>query len=108
MRPISQVKVTAMKISTYCEIAGILPQCVSPVLRGVPEQEDVDHRHRHHGEEHREHLRHREGDAHRGLDEVAVDAEEDDDRGGAEEDRELRQVARLGPAARSAVLPVRR
>ena len=28
----SQVKVTAMKISTYCEIAGILPQRTSPVL----------------------------------------------------------------------------
>jgi hypothetical protein len=28
----SQVKVTAMKISTYCEIAGILPQWTSPVF----------------------------------------------------------------------------
>ena len=32
MSPMSQVKVTAMKIRTYWEIAGILPQCTSPVL----------------------------------------------------------------------------
>ena len=30
MSPISQVKVTAMKISTYCEIAGIFPHRTSP------------------------------------------------------------------------------
>ena len=35
MSPISQVKVTAMKISTYWEIAGILPQRVSPVSFGL-------------------------------------------------------------------------
>ena len=29
MSPMSQVKVTAMKISTYWEIAGILPQRTS-------------------------------------------------------------------------------
>ena len=32
MSPMSQVKVTAMKISTYCEIAGIFPQRTSPVI----------------------------------------------------------------------------
>ena len=32
MSPMSQVKVTAMKISTYWEIAGILPQRTSAVL----------------------------------------------------------------------------
>ena len=39
MRPISQVKVTAMKISTYCEIGGIRPQCVSPVSLAFAVQE---------------------------------------------------------------------
>ena len=32
MSPISQVKVTAMKINTYWEIAGILPHRTSPVF----------------------------------------------------------------------------
>ena len=32
MSPMSQVKVSAMKISTYWEIAGILPQRTSPVI----------------------------------------------------------------------------
>ena len=41
MSPMSQVKVTAMKISTYWEIAGIRPQRTSPVLRPA-EEEDVD------------------------------------------------------------------
>ena len=35
MSPMSQVKVTAMKISTSCETAGILPQRTSPVFRGA-------------------------------------------------------------------------
>ena len=35
MSPMSHVKVTAMKISTYCEIAGTLPQRTSPVLLGL-------------------------------------------------------------------------
>ena len=34
MSPISQVKVTAMKIRTYCEIAGILPQRTSLLILG--------------------------------------------------------------------------
>jgi len=33
MSPISHVNVTAMKISTYCEIGGIFPQRTSPVFR---------------------------------------------------------------------------
>ncbi len=32
MRPISQVNVTAMKMSTYCEMAGMRPQRTSPVF----------------------------------------------------------------------------
>ncbi len=35
MSPMSQVNVTAMKISTYCETAGIRPQRTSPVFRGA-------------------------------------------------------------------------
>ncbi len=31
MSPMSHVNVTAMKMSTYCEITGNLPQWVSPV-----------------------------------------------------------------------------
>ena len=108
MRPISQVKVTAMKISTYCEIAGILPQRTSPVLRRAAEEEDVDGGDRHHREQHREDLRHRELDPDRRLDEVAVDAEEDDEdrRGG--EDRELRRMAASSPTRTVAIFPVRR
>ena len=50
-----------------------------------------------HREEHRADLRHRELDANRRLDEVPVDAEEDDDERSSRKDRELRRVARLRP-----------
>ena len=96
-----------MKISTYCEIAGILPQRTSPVLLRAAEEEDVDGGDRHHREQHREHLRHREADPDRGLDEVAVDAEEDDEQRDAREDRELRRMPRLRPGT-VAIFPVRR
>ena len=68
--------------------------------RRVAEEEHVDGGDRHHREQHREHLRHREPDPHRGLDEVAVHTEEDDDGGRRREDRELRRMALLRPRHR--------
>ena len=100
MSPMSQVKVTAMKISTYCEIAGIRPQRTSPVFRGSAEEKDVDGGDRHHREKDREDLRHGELDPDRRLDEVPVDAEEDDEDRDGREDRELRRMARLRPRHR--------
>ena len=97
MSPISHVNVTAMKISTYWEIAGILPHCTSPVRLRPAEEEYVDGRDRHHGEQHRADLRHRQTDADRRLDEIPVDAEEDDDDRGAGEDGELRGMALSSP-----------
>ncbi len=89
-----------MKISTYCEMFGSLPQWVSPVysaprISGMSitvidtMANSTD-----------SHLRDREADAHRGLDEVAVDAEQDDERRDGGEDQELDEVAELGPRHR--------
>ena len=70
MSPMSQVKVTAMKISTYWEIAGHpSPPHLARLLRPA-EEEDVDGRDRHHGEEDRADLRHGQTDPDRRLDEA--------------------------------------
>src|SRR5712691_8157869 len=55
------------------------------------EEEDVDRRDGHHGEENRADLRHGQTDPDRRLDEIPVDAEGDDDDRSGYEDSELRR-----------------
>ena len=96
----SQVKVTAMKISTYWrDRRDPAPAHVARHPRAA-EEKDVDGGDGHHREEDREDLRHGEPDPDRRLDEVAVDAEEDDEHRDRRKDRELRRMALLRPRHR--------
>jgi hypothetical protein len=89
------VKVTASDQQVLRDRPDLAPVGLGGL--GPAQQDAVEHRHQHQGEEHRAHLRHREADAGLGVDEVAVDAVEDHRAGGGGEDQELHRVDQLGP-----------
>src|SRR4029453_275675 len=93
IRPISQVNVTARRMSTYCERGAIVPPRTAPGGRGPLEHRDAPPHAPHDPAEHRHHLIAREADPHQRFDEVAVHAVEDDDGRGEPEGDPLDQHA---------------